>query len=54
MQIVTFTTQESDWRSPRVGALVDSQFLLDFERAFEGTPPPESLAWLDLDGPERD
>src|SRR5256884_8660028 len=51
MQIVTFTTQESDWRSPRVGALVDSQFLLDFERAFEGTPPPESLAWLDLDGP---
>ena len=51
MQIVTFTTQESDWRSPRVGALVDSQFLLDFERAFEGTPPPGSLAWLDLDGP---
>ena len=50
MQIITFTTRDSDWRSPRVGALLNSQYLLDFERAFEGAPPGEFLAWLDIDG----
>jgi len=53
MEIITFTTRETDgWQPPRVGALVTSEYLLDFERAFDGGKRPQNhLAWLDMDGP---
>src|SRR5713101_6102028 len=53
MEIISFTTHETDgWQAPRVGALVTSEYLLDFERAFDGGErPPNQLAWLDMDGP---
>src|SRR6266550_5997382 len=53
MEIITFTTREIDgWQTPRIGALVNSEYLLDFERTFDGGErPPSHLAWLDMDGP---
>src|SRR5260370_1298521 len=37
MEIVTFTTRGTDgWQPPRFGALVNSEYLLDFERTFYG------------------
>jgi 2,4-diketo-3-deoxy-L-fuconate hydrolase len=53
MEIVTFTTREKDgWRPPRVGALLNDQFLLDFMRAFDGVERPmDHLPWLNMDGP---
>ena len=53
MEIITFTTRETDgWQQPRVGALLNSEYLLDFERTFDGGErPPNHLAWLDMDGP---
>ncbi len=53
MEIITFTIGDSDRRqSPRVGALLNSEYLLDFELAFAGEErPPNHLAWLDMDGP---
>src|SRR6267143_5385421 len=51
MQIVTFTTHEKDgWQAPRAGAILNSQYLLDFERVLDHSqPPPNHLAWLDMD-----
>ena len=53
MQIVTFTTHEKDgWQPPRAGAILNSQYLMDFERVLDGAQPPSNhLAWLDMDGP---
>jgi 2-keto-4-pentenoate hydratase/2-oxohepta-3-ene-1,7-dioic acid hydratase in catechol pathway len=52
MEIITFTTQDSDWRRPRVGAILNKEYLLDFEAAAEGIERPTShLGWLDMDGP---
>jgi 2-keto-4-pentenoate hydratase/2-oxohepta-3-ene-1,7-dioic acid hydratase in catechol pathway len=52
MEIITFATRETDWQSRRLGALLNSEYLLDFERAFDGGErPPNHLAWLDMDGP---
>jgi len=53
MEIITFTTREKDgWRLPRVGALVNDEYLLDFMRAFEGVERPmDHLPWLNMDGP---
>ena len=53
MQIVTFTTHEKDgWQTPRAGVILNSQYLLDFERVIDDAqPPPNHLAWLDMDGP---
>lgn len=51
MQIITFTTQESTWQRPRVGALLNDEYLLDFESALEGVERPANhVAWLDMDG----
>ncbi len=52
MQIVTFTTHEKDgWQLPRAGAILNSQYLLDFERVLEDVQPPlNHLGWLDMDG----
>src|SRR5581483_1950670 len=54
MQIVTFATYEDElggWQSPRVGAELNDQYLLDFHGAYEGAKPAYHLAWLDMDGP---
>jgi 2-keto-4-pentenoate hydratase/2-oxohepta-3-ene-1,7-dioic acid hydratase in catechol pathway len=51
MEIATFTTRETGWQRPRVGALLTKEYLLDFGRAFEGPAPANHLDWLDLNGP---
>jgi 2,4-diketo-3-deoxy-L-fuconate hydrolase len=53
MKIITFSTHEAGgWQPPRVGSLLNSEYLLSFERVFEGPKPVANhLAWLDLDGP---
>jgi 2-keto-4-pentenoate hydratase/2-oxohepta-3-ene-1,7-dioic acid hydratase in catechol pathway len=51
MHIITFTTSDAPGK-PQVGALLNSEYLLNFERAYEGPEVPENhLAWLDQDGP---
>ena len=54
MEIITFTTHEAGaWQPLRVGASLGSHYsdyLLDFEGAFDGAEKPASqLAWLDMD-----
>jgi len=51
MEIITFTTRETDWRVPQVGALQNDEYLFSFMDAFEGQRPTSHLAWLDMDGP---
>jgi len=48
MEIISFTTKETGWHSPRVGALLNTEYLLDFETALNARPP-NHLAWLDMD-----
>ena len=56
MRIISFATQESEWKSPRMGIIlhsggVDSGERLDCEKLF--TPderPSDPLAWFDMDG----
>jgi 2-keto-4-pentenoate hydratase/2-oxohepta-3-ene-1,7-dioic acid hydratase in catechol pathway len=51
MNIITFTTEDERGR-PQVGALLNSEYLVTFERIFDGVETPANhLAWLDLDGP---
>ena len=52
MHIVTFSTADGNvWHPPRVGAELNSEYLLDFEGSFDGAKKPAShLAWLDTDG----
>jgi len=49
MEIISFTTKETGWHSPRVGALLNNEYLLDFERTLNAHAP-NHLAWLDMDG----
>jgi 2-keto-4-pentenoate hydratase/2-oxohepta-3-ene-1,7-dioic acid hydratase in catechol pathway len=50
MEIISFTTTESDWQRARVGAIVNSEYLLDFGNAFAGADRPANpFAWFDLD-----
>lgn len=50
MEIITFTTAEGDWRRPQVGALLNDEYLLNFERAIEGgEQPANQLAWFDME-----
>jgi len=53
MEIITFKTQEAGHgQAPRVGALLNSDYLLNFERVFDGPERPANhLGWLDMDGP---
>jgi 2-keto-4-pentenoate hydratase/2-oxohepta-3-ene-1,7-dioic acid hydratase in catechol pathway len=53
MEIITFSTQEAGrWQAPRVGALLNKEYLLNFERVFDGPERPTNhLGWLDMDGP---
>jgi len=50
MQIVTFMTYETNgWQPPMVGALLNSEYLLNFARADDGAETPLSqLACLDM------
>src|SRR5258705_2048241 len=50
MEIITFTTSQTDWRVPQVGALQNDEYLFSFMDAFEGQAPTSHLAWLDMDG----
>jgi 2-keto-4-pentenoate hydratase/2-oxohepta-3-ene-1,7-dioic acid hydratase in catechol pathway len=49
MEIVSFTTDESNWQRSRVGAIVNQKYLLDFAKAFAGAPPASVLDWFDLE-----
>jgi 2-keto-4-pentenoate hydratase/2-oxohepta-3-ene-1,7-dioic acid hydratase in catechol pathway len=50
MEIITFTTPDTDG-SPRVGALLNDEYLLDFVGAFGAAEPAVNhLTWLDMDG----
>ena len=57
MQIIAFTTEETNWQSPRMGIILDdgrldSGYRLDCERLFESADrPADPLAWFDMDGP---
>ncbi|HEY3039631.1 MAG TPA: fumarylacetoacetate hydrolase family protein [Pyrinomonadaceae bacterium] len=50
MEIITFTTPDTD-DSPRVGALLNDEYLLDFVGAFGAAGRAMNhLTWLDMDG----
>lgn len=57
MRIISFATEESDWKSPRVGILLakgdaDTGFRLDCEKLFDPSArPSDLLSWFDMDGP---
>lgn len=56
MRIISFATQESDWKTPRLGLILqtdgtDNGFRLDCEKLFElADRPANPLAWFDMDG----
>jgi 2-keto-4-pentenoate hydratase/2-oxohepta-3-ene-1,7-dioic acid hydratase in catechol pathway len=57
MHIISFSTEESDWKIPRIGFLLtvegqDSGYRLDCEKLFDKADRPSNpLAWFDMDGP---
>ena len=57
MNIISFSTQESEWRLPRLGILLiangqDTGYRLDCEKLFDKADrPSDPLAWFDMDGP---
>src|SRR6267378_2269127 len=57
MQIIAFTTEETNWKSPRMGIILndgdrDYGYRLDCERLFENVDRPANpLSWFDMDGP---
>ena len=56
MRIISFATEESEWKSPRMGIILnvngrDSGHRLDCEKLFEPADRPANpLAWFDMDG----
>jgi len=56
MNIISFATEESDWRKPRLGILLqqgnrDTGYRLDCEKLFaRADRPGNPLAWFDIDG----
>jgi 2-keto-4-pentenoate hydratase/2-oxohepta-3-ene-1,7-dioic acid hydratase in catechol pathway len=56
MRIISFATAESEWKSPRMGIILnrngrDSGDRLDCEKLFEPAERPGNpLAWFDMDG----
>lgn len=56
MRIISFATEESEWKSPRMGIIlhangVDSGERLDCETLFAAAERPSNpLAWFDMDG----
>ena len=57
MRIISFSTEETNWQSPRFGILLakgdsDTGFRLDCEKLFDpSSRPPDLLSWFDMDGP---
>jgi 2-keto-4-pentenoate hydratase/2-oxohepta-3-ene-1,7-dioic acid hydratase in catechol pathway len=57
MRIISFSTEETDWKSPRPGILLakdnsDTGFRLDCEKLFDpSSRPADRLSWFDKDGP---
>jgi acylpyruvate hydrolase len=57
MHIISFATEESDWKLPRMGIILhvnghDSGYRLDCEKLFDKADRPANpLAWFDMDGP---
>ena len=57
MQIISFATEESEWKSPRMGIILthrgqDTGYRLDCERLFDPSERPSNpLSWFDMDGP---
>jgi 2-keto-4-pentenoate hydratase/2-oxohepta-3-ene-1,7-dioic acid hydratase in catechol pathway len=57
MHIISFATEDSNWRSPRMGIILhagdrDTGYRLDCEKLFEKADrPADPLAWFDMDGP---
>jgi 2-keto-4-pentenoate hydratase/2-oxohepta-3-ene-1,7-dioic acid hydratase in catechol pathway len=57
MHIISFSTQDTNWRSPRMGILLhangyDTGYRLDCEKLFDKDDrPSDPLAWFDMDGP---
>jgi 2-keto-4-pentenoate hydratase/2-oxohepta-3-ene-1,7-dioic acid hydratase in catechol pathway len=56
MHIISFATEESDWRKPRFGIILhqgdrDTGYRLDCEKLFASDElPVNPLAWFDMDG----
>jgi len=56
MHIISFSTEESDWKIPRMGILLianghDTGYRLDCEKLFDKDDRPSNpLAWFDMDG----
>jgi 2-keto-4-pentenoate hydratase/2-oxohepta-3-ene-1,7-dioic acid hydratase in catechol pathway len=57
MHIISFATEDSNWRTPRVGFILhagdrDTGYRLDCEKLFDPAErPKDPLAWFDMDGP---
>ena len=57
MHIISFATEDSNWRSPRIGIILkvgdrDTGYRLDCEKLFDKDDrPSDPLAWFDMDGP---
>lgn len=50
MHIIAFSTEDTGWKDPRPGILLDN-FVLDCERLFKLSERPGNyLSWLDMDG----
>ena len=56
MRIISFSTEETNWKAPRVGILLakdnsDTGFRLDCEKLFDSSRrPSDPLSWFDMDG----
>jgi len=57
MHIISFSTEDTNWRSPRVGFILhvgdrDTGYRLDCEKLFATAErPKDPLAWFDMDSP---
>lgn len=57
MIIISFATEDSNWKSPRLGVILehegrDTGYRLDCERLFDLSERPSNpLSWFDTDGP---
>jgi 2-keto-4-pentenoate hydratase/2-oxohepta-3-ene-1,7-dioic acid hydratase in catechol pathway len=56
MHIISFATEDSNWRAPRMGIILhagdlDTGYRLDCEKLFDKPDrPADPLAWFDMDG----
>jgi 2-keto-4-pentenoate hydratase/2-oxohepta-3-ene-1,7-dioic acid hydratase in catechol pathway len=56
MQIIAFTTEDTNWESPRMGIILndgngDTEYRLNCEHLFDAAErPADSLSWFDMDG----